>query len=99
MAEYKEIPILTSPAAGALIFEAAKALVKDNEQKLRTAGVDGIVVITLQEISGGGIASALYSASFKPGVLAAEMVKIALIHCNNALEDAERPRAPGEREH
>ena len=99
MAEYKEIPILTSPAAGAPIFKVAEALVKDNEQKLRTAGVDGIVVITLQEISGGGIASALYSASFKPGVLATKMVKIALIHCNNALEDAERPRAPGEREH
>ena len=99
MAEYKEIPILTSPAASALIFKVAEALVKDNEQKLRTAGVDGIVVITLQEISGGGIASALYSASFKPGVLAAVMVEIALIHCRNALEDAARPRAPGEREH
>jgi len=99
MAEYKEVPVLTSPAAGAPIFEAARALVKDNEQKLRDAGVNGIVVITLQELPGNGIASALYSASFKPGVLATEMVKIALIHCNNALEDAERPRTPDETAH
>jgi len=99
MAEYKEIPIITSPAAGAPIFEAARALVKDNEQKLRDAGVNGIVVITLQELPGNGIASALYSTSFKPGVLATEMVKIALIHCNNALEDAERPRTPDETAH
>jgi len=99
MAEYKEVPVLTSPAAGAPIFEAARALVKDNEQKLRDAGVNGIVVITLQELPGNGIASALYSTSFKPGVLAAEMVKIALIHCNNALEDAERPRTPDETAH